>query len=54
MISEGSILESKIQSEFNEMLLKKITQGAKLADIMVEISKHSEKTRGVKSDLKNY
>ena len=54
MVAEGSIFESTEQREFNERLLQKITQGAKLADVMVLISLQNEKTAGVKADVGYY
>ena len=54
MVAEGTILESAEQKEFNERLLRKILDGSKLAEIMVEIFLHSEKTNGIEANLGNY
>ena len=54
MVSEGIILESVEQKSYNERILKKIFSGAKLTDIMIEISRHRDKTENVNSDLRNY
>jgi len=54
MVAEGTILESAEQKEFNERLLRKILEGSKLAEIMVEIFLHSEKTNGIEANLGNY